>query len=56
MNRDGLVNITDVSMLINYLLGSENGIDLNAADMNDDDNINITDVTMLINYVMSSTR
>ena len=56
VNGDGHVNITDVSMLINYLLGNESGIDLNAADMNDDDNINITDVTMLINYVMSSTR
>ena len=55
VNMDGLVNITDVTALINFLLsGSTSGIDVDAADVNGDTNINISDVTALINLLLNS--
>ena len=55
VNGDGLVNITDVTLLIAYATTQEdNGINLDAADLNGDGNINVTDVTMLITLVMNS--
>lgn len=53
VNRDGLVNITDVVCLVNYLLTSDDtGIDLVAADVNGDDEINITDAVTLLNIIL----
>ena len=54
VNNDGVVNITDVTVLISAVM-SENysGINADNADMNADGTINITDVTMLINMVMA---
>ncbi len=54
VNNDGVVNITDVTVLINAVM-SENfsGINQANADMNNDGNINITDVTILISRVMN---
>ena len=54
VNGDGVMNITDVTLLINALM-SENYSNINtaSADMNGDGIINITDVTMLINAVMA---
>ena len=54
VNEDGELNLTDVTMLINYLL-TENaaGINTSNADTNQDEQINITDVTVLINYLMT---
>ena len=55
VNMDGNINITDVTVLINYLLsGSANPFDEAAADVNHDTNINISDVTALINLILSS--
>lgn len=55
VNMDGLVNITDVTALINFLLsGSTVGFDVDAADVNGDTHINISDVTSLINLLLSS--
>ena len=54
VNCDGIVNIGDVTTLINYMMGSrpQPFSEVNA-DLNVDGNINITDVTMLINLIMS---
>ena len=54
VNNDGVVNITDVTVLISAVM-AENYENINTtnADMNGDGNINITDVTMLINAVMA---
>lgn len=55
VNDDGFVNITDVSVLINYLLGSGNlTINVINADVYQDNNINVSDVTTLINMLMSA--
>ena len=56
VNRDGAVNIKDVTMLIDYLLGIENpDFDTDAADCKTDGAINIGDVTKLIDYLLYQT-
>ena len=53
VNSDGIVNISDVTWLIHYLLSSdEEGIDLSLADLNGDGTINISDLTILISMVL----
>ena len=54
VNDDGVVNIKDVTALINYLLTDE-GDPFNKfnADTNDDNKHSITDVTALINYLLT---
>ena len=53
VNNDGTVNVSDVTVLLNYLM-TENaaGIDLDAADCSQDGAVNIGDVTVLINYLL----
>lgn len=55
VNRDGQINVTDATLLINYLLGveSDTEIDLNAAECNLDGVLNITDAVTLINYLIT---
>ena len=56
VNGDGVVNISDVTALINYLLtGNASGINLTNADVNSDGSVNISDVTALINYLSTGT-
>ena len=53
VNRDNVVNISDVTDLINCLLsGDYASINLEAADCDPDGSINISDVTALINYLL----
>ncbi len=51
VNGDGSVNISDVTALIDLLLGG--GISNPAADCNQDSSVNISDVTALIDYLLS---
>jgi surface protein len=53
VNGDGSVNISDVTTLIDLLLGGT--ISNPAADCNQDSSINISDVTSLIDYLLSGT-
>ena len=54
VDGSGLVNITDVTELIDYLLtGNTAGINLDNADCYLDGNINIEDVTSLIDYLLT---
>ena len=54
VNGDGDVNISDVIVLVNYILSQEaTGVILGAADCNGDSEVNISDVTLLINYVLN---
>ena len=54
VNKDGLVNIADVTTLIDYLLSQDTTtIDLDAANCNLDDDINIADVTALVDYLVN---
>ena len=55
VNKDGAVNIADVTTLIDHLLGSTvSEFDAVAADVNNDAVINIADVTALIDRLLSS--
>ncbi|MBO4316459.1 MAG: dockerin type I repeat-containing protein, partial [Prevotella sp.] len=55
VNRDGLVNVTDVVCLVNYILTSDTSIiNLEAADVNEDGDINITDVVTLTNLILNA--
>ena len=57
VNRDGLITITDVIVLVNIVLGMDMTppyqYDHDAADMNGDGDLTITDITILINYIIS---
>lgn len=56
VNKTGNVDITDVTALIDYLLGGDaSAINLDAADCNQVDGINISDVTALIDFLLSGT-
>ncbi len=53
-NDNGIVNITDVTVMINAIMVDNfSGINMTNADMNGDGVVNITDVTLLINHLMS---
>ena len=55
VNHDQLLNITDVTVLINYLLtDNSDGVCLICADVNQDGFVNISDVTDLINLLLTS--
>lgn len=52
-NHDHNVTISDISALIDYLLGNDNGICTICADVNGDSNISIGDVTQLIDILLN---
>ena len=57
VNMDGTVSISDVTTLIDYLLGGQvNPFDADAADVNHDSTISIADVTELIDKLLNPTR
>ena len=53
VNGDGLINLTDVTMLISYLVNGGVEIDLEAADVSGDGELSVTDVTRLIAIVIA---
>ena len=57
VNCDGYVNVTDVTVLISYLMGGNpQPINLDAADVNNDGDTNVTDVTLLIGIVINGAK
>jgi hypothetical protein len=54
INGDGSVNIQDVTLLIDYLLGRIDYIDIPSADMNGDHIITLSDMTILIDWILSA--
>ena len=53
MNDDGIVNISDVTIMIDYLLGIPGMIYTAGADMNENGDVNISDLTSLIDYLLN---
>lgn len=51
VNGDGMVNISDVTTLVNIILGKSYDR-TGMADVNNDDNVNISDVTTLVNIIL----
>jgi hypothetical protein len=54
VNHDEEVNIVDVTALVDYLLGADNGICTICANVNGDEDVNIADVTALIDVLLSN--
>ena len=56
VNRDGSVDMADVTALASIILGKDNTqpyqYDHNAADVNEDHTITIADVTALVNVIL----
>ena len=56
VNRDGTVTVTDVTSLVNIILGDDATepyvFDHVAADTNGDNDINVSDVTVLVNIIL----
>ena len=55
VNKDGMVSITDVTYMVDYILG--NGTDkfnLKNADVNEDKKIDVTDVTRIVDIILSN--
>ena len=53
VNGDGYINITDVSITVDYVLNHNTEfIILENADMNDDGDINITDISLIVSTVL----
>ena len=55
VDGNGVVNVTDVTLLIGYALSNVGEINVTNADCDGNGEINITDVTMLIGYVLNET-
>ena len=53
INKDGLVNISDVTELIDFLLSGNGDVTLDVADVDRDGAIAITDVTELIDMLLT---
>ena len=54
VNHDGVINVSDVTLLIGYQMGGTGECCEICGDINQDGNINITDVTLLIGMVMNA--
>lgn len=53
VNHDGFINISDVTLVINYILGKNpTPFYFTEADMNTDNYINMSDVTAIINIIL----
>ena len=52
MNGDSIINILDVILLVNIILGSDG--DTTMGDINMDGSINILDVILLVNVILES--
>ncbi len=54
-NDDATVNISDVVVIVNYILGDESGVtSVDNADVNEDGVINIGDVPRVVNIILSA--
>ena len=51
-NGDAQINVLDVIIMVNMILGSAE-IDLNTADINGDGIVNVLDVTLLLNFILN---
>ena len=54
VNNDGEINISDINILIDIILGGNaDELTLKRADVNDDDEINISDVNSIIDIILN---
>ena len=52
-NGDGTVNVSDIVLTINYIMGnSVPNFNMEAADLNGDGEVNVTDIVMMVSIIM----
>ena len=57
VNDDNLISVTDVMMMVNYVLGQPtNGFNASKADINDDNSIGVSDIMMVVDIILNSTE
>lgn len=54
VNHDGMVAVSDVTALIDYMLSGTGDICLDCADVNEDGNVTVVDVTTLIDMLLGA--
>ena len=55
LNQDGLINVQDIILTINIILGASSGdYELCSGDLNEDGIIDILDIVLLINLILVS--
>ena len=55
VNGDGKVDVSDVNMVINIILGATVSDELRAAaDLNDDGTVDVADVNAIINIILAN--
>jgi hypothetical protein len=53
-NGDGVINMSDVDIIVNYMLGkTESSFNAEAADANKDGKIGMPDVMFILNYIIN---
>jgi hypothetical protein len=55
VNGNGVVDISDVTSLVNIILGKSRDT-TGMADVNDDGNVDISDVSILVNMIIGKTH
>ncbi|MBR5963262.1 MAG: CotH kinase family protein [Bacteroidaceae bacterium] len=56
VNLDGFVNVTDVTKLVDIILGKNESFDIVDADINGDDQVDVTDVTTLVDIILGKNQ
>ena len=54
LNRDGEVDVTDVTTLVSYVLNGTPNLNPRVADLNSDDQVDVSDITFLIHLILDS--
>ena len=53
VNGDGVIDIMDASLLVDYLLAGAGNVNLSAADVNGDGEVSVGDAAMLVDYLLA---
>lgn len=51
VNRDTMINLSDVSLTLKHIAKWDVEMDMDAADVNDDTNVNLSDISLLLKYI-----
>ena len=51
VNLDGFVNVSDIMIVVNYILGNEVNSTVELMDINQDSRVTVTDVMQIVNII-----
>ena len=52
VNQDGVVNVSDVVAIVNYIISDDELNDIVGADLNQDGIVNVSDVISIVNQII----